>query len=113
MRAEQKAKEIKTLFSGSYLDRIETSDILVYAVSNPSARMRREVRSLFYDVLHSAYFFLHLIEQLKPESGKLMLCEKGAETPSIDSASFTSFYPGFSFSYSWLLLCITKKPKYG
>lgn len=63
MRAEQKAKEIKTVFSGSYLDRIEISDICsLFQILAP--RMRREVRSLFYDALRSADFFLHLIEQL-------------------------------------------------
>ena len=50
--------------------------------------MRREVRSLFYDILNSACLSLGvppLTEQLKPESDKHMLCGKGTKTPNIDS----------------------------
>lgn len=43
--------------------------------------MRREVRSLFYDVLHSIYFFLHLIEQLNQRVATPCYLEREPKLP--------------------------------
>ena len=55
LQIEQEVREIRSLFLRSYLNRLEISDICsLFQILVP--RMRREVRSLFYDTRHSAYF---------------------------------------------------------
>ena len=77
---QNRKQKRERLFLGIYLDRIEISDICsLFLVLVP--RMRREVRSLFYDILHSAYFFLHLIEQLSQRVASPCYVEREPKLP--------------------------------